>query len=70
MLTFSYVAALLPGGRTAHSALKLPLNRQVTETSTCYISRESGMEKVLQKCKLIVWANARWHINKSPEALD
>lgn len=48
-------ATLLPGGRTAHSALKLPLNMQFIETPTCNISKASGMAKVLQKCKLIVW---------------
>ncbi|VDN04409.1 unnamed protein product, partial [Onchocerca ochengi] len=36
-------ATLLPGGRTAHSALKLPLNTNLIETPTCNISRTSGM---------------------------
>ena len=40
-------ATLLEGGRTAHSALKLPLNVQVIETPTYYISRNSAMAKVL-----------------------
>jgi hypothetical protein len=31
-------ATLLPGGRTAESALKVPLNMQRTETPTCNIS--------------------------------
>jgi hypothetical protein len=31
-------ATLLPGGRTALSALKVPLNMQCTETPTCNIS--------------------------------
>jgi hypothetical protein len=31
-------ATLLPGGRTALSALKVPMNMQCTETSTCNIS--------------------------------
>ena len=46
---------LLPGGRTAHSALKLPLNLHSTETPTCNISTSSRMGKVLQQCKLIIW---------------
>ena len=41
-------ATLLPGGRTAHSALKLTLNMQIIETPMCNISRASGMGKVLQ----------------------
>lgn len=48
-------ATLLEGGRTAHSALKLPLNMQINETPTCNISKNSAMAKVLQTCKLIVW---------------
>ena len=42
-------ATLLPGGRTGHFALKLPLNMQSTETSPCNISKSSGMGKVLQQ---------------------
>ncbi|VDK69109.1 unnamed protein product [Onchocerca ochengi] len=38
-------ATLLPRGRTAHSALKLPLSMQFIETSTCNISEISGMGK-------------------------
>ncbi|XP_076765241.1 uncharacterized protein LOC143432459 [Xylocopa sonorina] len=41
-------ATLLDGDRTAHSALKMPLNMQVTETPTCNISKYSGMGKVLR----------------------
>ncbi|GFW34287.1 ATP-dependent DNA helicase [Trichonephila clavipes] len=36
-------AALLPGGRTAYSALKLPLNIQTINTPTCNTSKTSGM---------------------------
>ncbi|KAG8234178.1 hypothetical protein J437_LFUL007338 [Ladona fulva] len=42
----------------AHSALKLPLNMHscsFIETPMCNISKASGMGKVLQKCKLVVW---------------
>ena len=48
-------ATLLEGGRTAHSALKLPLNMQTNETPTCNLSRNSAMAKVLQQSKLIIW---------------
>src|SRR5258705_7682153 len=63
-------ATLLPGGRTAHSALKLPLNIQMIETPTCNISKSSGMGKVLKKCKLIVWDECTMANKKSIEALD
>lgn len=35
-------ATLLDGGRTAHSALKLPLNYNATDTPTCNIGKKSG----------------------------
>ena len=46
---------LLEGGRTAHSALKSPLNIQSNETPICNISKNSAMTKILQQCNLIVW---------------
>ena len=50
-LALSGIAAtFLPGGRTAHSALKLPLNVQIIETPMCNIYRAPGIGKVLQKC--------------------
>lgn len=63
-------ATLLEGGRTAHSALKLPLNMQITDTPTCNISKNSAMAKVLQKCKLIVWDECTMAHKKSLEALN
>ncbi|GFX31329.1 ATP-dependent DNA helicase [Trichonephila clavipes] len=61
---------LLPGGRTAHSALKLPWNIQTINTPTCNISKTSGMRKILQKCKVIVWDECTMIHKKSLEALD
>lgn len=63
-------ATLLEGGRTAHSALKLPLNMQSNDTPTCNISKNSAMAKVLQECKLIVWDECTMAHKKSLEALD
>jgi hypothetical protein len=63
-------ATLLPGGRTAHSALKLPLNINNIETPTCNVSKSSGMGKLLQKCKFIVWDESTMAHKKSVEALD
>lgn len=62
-------ATLLDGGRTAHSALKLPLNMQIIETPTCNIKKNSGMAKVLQLSKLIVWDECTMANKKSLEAL-
>ena len=63
-------ATLLEGGRTAHSALKLPLNMLSNETPTCNISKNSAMAKVLQQCQLIVWDECTMAHKKSLEALD
>ncbi|XP_075217772.1 uncharacterized protein LOC142322581 [Lycorma delicatula] len=39
---------LLGGGRTEHSALKLPFNMQIIETPTCNINKNSGTGKLLK----------------------
>ncbi|KIH66756.1 hypothetical protein ANCDUO_02916 [Ancylostoma duodenale] len=44
-------ATLLDGGRTAHSALKLPLDLARSENPVCNISRGSGKAQVLKMCK-------------------
>lgn len=63
-------ATLLDGGRTAHSALKLPLNIQMQENAICNIKPNSSMAKVLNKCKIIIWDECTMaHIN-SLEALN
>ncbi|XP_029431432.1 uncharacterized protein LOC115075280 [Rhinatrema bivittatum] len=46
---------LLEGGQMAHSAFKLPLNLNNTETPLCNISKQSNMAQILRQCKLIVW---------------
>ncbi|XP_026481234.1 uncharacterized protein LOC113388034 [Ctenocephalides felis] len=69
-LALSGIATLLEGGRTAHSALKLPLNMQSNETPTCNISKNSVMAKVLQQCQLTVWDECTMARKKYLEALD
>jgi len=63
-------STLLDGGRTAHSALKLPLNVNHTKTPTCNIGKNSGMAVVLKKSSLIVWDECTMAHKKSLEALD
>ncbi|XP_063903766.1 uncharacterized protein LOC135123203 [Zophobas morio] len=46
-------ATLLDGGKTAHSAFKLPLNLMRVETPLCNISKQSNMAQVLKETKLI-----------------
>ncbi|GBL92286.1 hypothetical protein AVEN_35836-1 [Araneus ventricosus] len=47
MASFGIAATLIDGGRTAHSALKLPLNINVEEYPVYNISKTSGQAKVL-----------------------
>lgn len=55
-------ATLLDGGRTAHSALKLPLNMQFSESPTCNISKNSGMDKWFKHANSLFGMKAQWHI--------
>lgn len=63
-------ATLLDGGRTAHSALKLPLNLSHMENATCNITRNSGMGKVLKECRIIIWDECTMAHKNALEALD
>ncbi|XP_049315847.1 uncharacterized protein LOC125779250 [Bactrocera dorsalis] len=63
-------ATLLDGDRTAHSALKLPLNMQAIETPTGNISKSSGMAKVLQQTSIILWDECPMAHKKSLETLN
>ncbi|GBM81941.1 hypothetical protein AVEN_4094-1 [Araneus ventricosus] len=70
MASSGIVTILMEGGRTAHSALKLPLNINVEEYPICNISKTSGQAKVLQTCKILVWDECTMAHKKSLEALD
>ena len=48
-------ATLLPGGRTAHSTFKLPLNLFAEQENVCNINKTSQLAQLLRMCKLIVW---------------
>lgn len=63
-------ATLIPGGRTAHSALKLPLNLARTENPLCNIKKNSGNARLLQQCKLIVWDECTMSHKLAFEALN
>lgn len=63
-------ATLLEGCRTAHSALKLPLNLQTTEQPTCNIAKHSAMAKVLVASKIIIWDECTMAHKRALEALD
>ncbi|XP_054281787.1 uncharacterized protein LOC128999354 [Macrosteles quadrilineatus] len=63
-------STLLPGGRTAHSALKLPLNLATAETTQCNISKTSDRAEVLRRCTLLVWDECTMSHKRAFEALN
>ncbi|GFY69111.1 ATP-dependent DNA helicase [Trichonephila inaurata madagascariensis] len=48
-------AALLDEGRTAHSALKLPLKLNIAKNPICNVVKTSGMANALKTCQFINW---------------
>ncbi|XP_062103329.1 uncharacterized protein LOC133814378 [Humulus lupulus] len=62
------VASILPGGRTAHSRFKLPLDTD--EKTTCYVSKQSALANLLRAAKLIIWDEAPMARKQHIEALD
>ncbi|XP_060864364.1 uncharacterized protein LOC132940673 [Metopolophium dirhodum] len=48
-------ATLLEGGRTAHSALKLPMNLLMVDKPTCTTTKNSAKAKLMRECKIIIW---------------
>ncbi|KAG6619728.1 hypothetical protein I3842_Q084700 [Carya illinoinensis] len=61
-------ASILPGGRTAHSRFKIPLDSN--KNSICSVSKQSGLAKLLQITKLIIWDEAPMSRKEAIEALD
>ena len=63
-------ANLLPGGRTAHSTFKLPLDMAAIEVPTCNIAKGSGPGEVLRQCSLIVWDECTMSHKGALEAVE
>ncbi|XP_042972765.1 uncharacterized protein LOC122304568 [Carya illinoinensis] len=61
-------ASILPGGRTAHSRFKILLNAH--KSSTCNVSKQGNLAKLLRLAKLIIWDEAPMSTKHSIEALD
>ncbi|XP_042942909.1 uncharacterized protein LOC122277096 [Carya illinoinensis] len=61
-------ASILPGGRTAHSRFKLPLDTD--ERNTCCVSKQSALANLLRAAKLIIWDEAPMTRKQHIEALD
>jgi hypothetical protein len=62
-------ALLLPGGRTAHSTFKIPVE-SLHNQSTCGVSKESRYADMLRQVKLLIWDEAGNQSRFAPEAVD
>ncbi|QQP49651.1 ATP-dependent DNA helicase, partial [Caligus rogercresseyi] len=63
-------ATLLSGGRTPHSAFKLPLNLCHQENPVCSIRKGTDEANVLKETRLIVWDEATMAHKNALYALD
>ncbi|XP_042978864.1 ATP-dependent DNA helicase PIF1-like [Carya illinoinensis] len=61
-------ASILPGGRTAHSRFKISL--KIEKNSTCNVSKQGNLAKLLRLAKLIIWNEATMCGKYSIEAVD
>nr|XP_027076087.1 uncharacterized protein LOC113699936 [Coffea arabica] len=61
-------ASILPGGRTAHSRFKIPLD--VSANKICQISKQSSVARLITLAKLILWDEASMTKKDTVEAFD
>ncbi|XP_029150694.1 uncharacterized protein [Arachis hypogaea] len=61
-------ATLLPGGRTAHSRFKIPINAE--PSSICNISKQSDLAKLIRQTTAIIWDEAPMANKESVQSLD
>ncbi|KAG7946157.1 hypothetical protein I3843_14G024500, partial [Carya illinoinensis] len=61
-------ASIFPGGRTAHSRFKIPLD--TNEHSMFCVSKQSVLAKLLRMARLIIWDEAPMSRKQHVEALD
>ena len=61
-------ALLLPGGRTAHSTLKIPI--EIDKSSTCSISKRSAKASLLRETHLLIWDKCSMQNRLAFEAVD
>ena len=63
-------ATLLPGGETAHSFFKMPIDFNSSDFPVCNISKNSAKAELIRNADLIVWDECTMALKKSVEALD
>ncbi|XP_070012984.1 uncharacterized protein [Nicotiana sylvestris] len=61
-------ASILPGGRTAHSRFKMPID--IDDNFRCNIIKQSSLVRIIRDVKLIVWDEASMAKKNMIEALD
>uniref|UniRef100_A0A0A9DUN1 ATP-dependent DNA helicase n=1 Tax=Arundo donax TaxID=35708 RepID=A0A0A9DUN1_ARUDO len=66
--TSGVAASIMPGGRTAHSRFKIPLN--IDDGAFCSFTKQSGTAKLLQSASLIIWDEVSMTKRQAVEALD
>nr|XP_027060682.1 ATP-dependent DNA helicase PIF1-like [Coffea arabica] len=66
--TSGVAASVLPGGRTAHSRFKIPLD--LSTNKTCQISKQGSVARLLFESKLILWDEASMAKRETIEAFD
>nr|XP_027126011.1 uncharacterized protein LOC113742372 [Coffea arabica] len=66
--TSGIAASILPGGRTAHSRFKIPID--TSEGRACKISKQSSLASMIKECKLIIWDEAPMCKRSAIEALN
>ncbi|XP_027155620.1 uncharacterized protein LOC113755986 [Coffea eugenioides] len=66
--TSGVAASILPGGRTAHSRFKIPLD--CSRNRTCQLSKQGSTGKLIAECKLFLWDEASMARKETIEAFD
>lgn len=64
--TSGVAVSILPGGRTAHSRFKIPLN--IEDGGVCSFTKQSGTAKLLLNASLIIWDEASMTKRQAVEA--
>lgn len=66
--TSGVAASILPGGTTAHSRFKIPL--EFANGRNCGISKQSSTGRLIHRARLIIWDEASMAKKEAIEALD
>ncbi|XP_028126342.1 uncharacterized protein LOC114323072 [Camellia sinensis] len=66
--TSGVAASILPGGRTAHSRFKIPID--VDTYKSCNIGKQTGLANLLRTAELIIWDEAPMAKRQNIEALN